>query len=73
MGSPGRRWEAMTKGISTVGLSKWWTSWKKSSGSPEKSLSTMTRARGAVSAASAQGAVPRRQVLGVPDIGPPLS
>src|SRR3954464_4248672 len=36
----------MTNGISTDGESRWCASWKRSSGSPAKSLSTITRARG---------------------------
>ncbi|MFC2360879.1 MAG: hypothetical protein ACFNME_08680, partial [Actinomyces dentalis] len=48
--------------------SRWWASWKRSSGSPAKSLSTMTRVRGAVpvrrSASSSQGRVPWAHVLG---------
>ena len=43
--SPGRRCEATTNGMSTDGDSRWWTTWNRSSGSPEKSLSMITRAR----------------------------
>ena len=50
-------------GISTLGESRWCTSWYRSSGSPEKSLSMITRARGADAGGIAcHGAVPSVQV-----------
>ena len=50
--------------MSTDGESTWWTTWYRSSGSPEKSLSMITRQRGPgwASSSEIQGVWPRVQV-----------